>query len=99
MAPTSSSATWSPVTDATRIEFPCDYQLHIIGEQNRAFRATVLDIVRRHAPAVHEASVTLRESRAGSYCSVRVTIVATGELQLEALHRELMAQPAVRMVL
>ena len=87
------------VTDEIRIEFPCDYPIRIIGEQVEGFQATVLDIVRRYAGVVHEQSVSVRESRDGAYCSVRVTIVATGQDQLESLHRALMQEPAVRMVL
>lgn len=87
------------MSDDVRIEFPCDYPIRIIGEQVAGFRGAVLDIVRRHAGDVDESSVTVRESRAGAYCSVRVTIVATGEAQLRALHDALMAEPAVRMVL
>ncbi len=85
--------------DEPRIEFPCDYPIRIIGEQAEDFRTVVLDIVRSHAGDIDESSVTVQESRRGAYCSVRVTIVATGEAQLEALHRALMAQPAVRLVL
>lgn len=87
------------MTDDVRIEFPCDYPLHIIGERHASFRATVLDIVREHAPDLHEDSVNVKNSRQGTYCSVRVTIVATGERQLESLHQALLAEPAVRMVL
>jgi uncharacterized protein len=56
----------------------------------------------RHASSfdtVRQWSVSVQQSRRGTYCSVRVTIVATGEPQLQALHAALMAQPAVRMVL
>ncbi len=87
------------MTDDSRIEFPCDYPIRIIGEQDAGFRATVLDIVRRHVATVHESSVQVQESRNGTYCSVRVTIVATGEVELRTLHQALMAEPAVRMVL
>lgn len=87
------------MTDETRIEFPCDYPIRIIGDRYAGFREDVLAIVRRHAAEVRERSVTVRDSRDGTYCSVRVTIVATGEDQLKALHAELVAEPAVRMVL
>lgn len=87
------------MSDDSRIEFPCDYPIRIIGEQVHDFRATVLDIVRDHVDVLHEQSVSVRESRDGAYCSVRVTIVATGEDQLKALHEALIAEPAVRMVL
>ena len=87
------------MTDEARIEFPCDYPIRIIGAGQAGFRAMVLDIVRRYAPDMRESSVSVRESRDGNYCSVRVTIVATGEAQLKALHQALMAEPSVRMVL
>jgi uncharacterized protein len=87
------------MTKDPKIEFPCDYPLWIIGEGHPQFRQQVLAIVREHVTEVHERSVNVRESRGGSYCSVRVTIVATGEQQLEALHAALVAEPAVRMVL
>lgn len=87
------------MSDPARIEFPCDYPIHVIGERQASFQEDVLHIVRRHAPALNESSVSLRESREGSYCSLRVTIVATGSAQLEALHAELIAHAAVRMVL
>ena len=82
-----------------RIEFPCDYPVRVIGTKDPDFRRAVLDIVRVHAPDLKEASVSVRDSRDGNYCSVRFTIVATGEDQLRALHQDLIADPRVRMVL
>jgi uncharacterized protein len=87
------------MTEPPKIEFPCDYPLWIIGERQSGFEDAVLAIVRRWVSQVHEQTVTVRESRAGAFCSVRVTIVATGEEELKALHGALMAEPAVRMVL
>jgi uncharacterized protein len=87
------------MSDPPRIEFPCDYPIRVIGEQHDGFRDMVLDIVREHVDTVRQWSVSVQQSRRGTYCSVRVTIVATGEPQLQALHAALMAQPAVRMVL
>lgn len=87
------------MTDDTRIQFPCDYPIRVIGEQHATFRERVIEIARLHAPDLAEASVNVQQSRDGTYCSVRFTIVATGEAQLKAMHRALMAEPAVRMVL
>jgi uncharacterized protein len=87
------------MTEPPRIEFPCDYPLWIIGEREPGFEAAVLAIVRRYVAEVREQTVTVRDSRGGAFCSVRVTIVATGEEELKALHAALVAEPAVRMVL
>jgi putative lipoic acid-binding regulatory protein len=87
------------VTDTPKIEFPCDYPIKVIGVNHHTLRATVVAIVRNHAPELAEESVSLRDSRAGKYCSVRLSITATGEPQLRALHRELLDEPLVKLVL
>jgi hypothetical protein len=43
--------------------------------------------------------VTVNNSRNGRFCSVRLTMVATGEPQLQALFNELKASGRVHMVL
>jgi len=87
------------VTDAPKIEFPCDYPIKVIGVNHHTLRETVVEIVRRHAPDLAEESISLRDSRAGTYCSVRLSITATGEPQLKALHRALMAEPLIKLVI
>jgi putative lipoic acid-binding regulatory protein len=88
-----------PVHEPPKIAFPCEYPIRIIGHSRADFRAVVLRIVREHAPDFAEAEVTVRDSRDGAYCSVRVNIVATGEPQLRALHEALLANPSVKLVL
>ncbi|MEQ8690622.1 MAG: DUF493 domain-containing protein [Pseudomonadales bacterium] len=85
--------------DGIEIEFPCDYPIKIIGETDPHSIAQALEVVRRHAPEVTPDQFNTRQSRNGNFQSLRVTIVATGEAQLKALHRELVALPSVRLVL
>ncbi|MGA0839779.1 MAG: YbeD family protein [Pseudomonadales bacterium] len=88
------------MSELPRIEFPClDYPIKVIGHNVEDFRARVLSIVRVHAPEVSEAAVSVRDSRQGAFSSVRISIVATGEDQLRALHAALMAEPSVKLVL
>ena len=87
------------MADAPKIEFPCDYPIKIIGVSATVFRETVVDIVRSHAPNLDENKIHERASRNGNYCAVNLSIVATGESQLRALHQDLMALPLVKMVL
>jgi len=51
----------------------------------------VVGIVRRHAPDIGEAAVTVRPSAGGKYLAVTVTIVATSRAQLDAIYHELVA--------
>ena len=87
------------LSDASKLEFPCDYPIKVIGVNHHTLRETVVGIVRNHAPDLAEESVSLRDSRAGKYRSVRVTIIATGEPQLKALHQALLKEPLVKLVI
>ena len=81
------------------IEFPCEYPIKVIAEQEDTVVREVLQVVRQHAPEVTPDQVTTRPSRAGNFLSVRVTIQATGEEQLKAMHADLMNLSSVRLVL
>lgn len=87
------------MSDAPKIEFPCAYPIKIIGERAVEDVTEIIQVVRNHAPEVTPDQVTTRESRNGNFHSVRVTIQATGEAQLKALHEALLALPGVRLVL
>jgi putative lipoic acid-binding regulatory protein len=82
-----------------KILFPSEYPISVIGFRRDEFHPTVVRIVREHAPGFDEASITVQDSRDGSYCSLRLRITATGEAQLRALHAALMAEPVVKLVL
>lgn len=82
-----------------KIEFPCDYAIKVIGNAAPDFREFVVGVVVQHAPELRESDVTVKDSRNGRFCSVRLTIVATGEPQLQALFEELKASGRVHMVL
>jgi hypothetical protein len=84
---------------APKIEFPCDYAIKVIGNASPDFREFVLAVVERHAPRPDASTVTVNDSRNGRFCSVRLTMVATGEPQLQALFNELKASGRVHMVL
>ncbi|GAA3587280.1 MULTISPECIES: HP0495 family protein [Marinobacter] len=84
---------------APKIEFPCDYEIKVIGDAAPDFRDFVVTVVERHAPGLREENIRLNPSRNGRFTSVRLTIVATGEPQLKALFEELKASGRVHMVL
>jgi len=85
--------------DSCRIEFPCEYPIKIIGTFHDEFQELVCRLTTIHAPGFTEKDISLRMSGRGKYCSVNITITATGEDQLKALHKELMGHDMVKMVL
>jgi len=86
-------------TEPPKIEFPCEYPIKAIGDNGDDFKSLVIETVRKFAPDLDEASVTLNPSRKGNFVSVRFIIQATGPDQLGGLHDALMATGRVKMVI
>lgn len=86
--------------DKPVIEFPVeDYPIKVIGSAGEAFADHVVAIVRVHDQGFEAEQVVARPSSKGNYVSLRLSIRATSESQLKALHRDLMAHPLVKLVL
>lgn len=81
------------------LEFPCDFPLKIMGATREGFAQAVVAIVMKHAPDFDPKTVEMRPSRAGHYLSITCTVRATSKPQLDALYRELVAHPWVKIVL
>ena len=80
-----------------KIEFPCPYPLKIVGNAAPDFRDFVVEVVMRHGEI--EERIEVIPSSNGRFQSVRVTLIATGEAQLRALHAELKVSGRVHMVI
>tara|TARA_B110000503_G_scaffold43274_1_gene70773 strand:+ start:12390 stop:12662 length:273 start_codon:yes stop_codon:yes gene_type:complete len=84
---------------APKIEFPCDYPIKVMGRSCETFEAVILDVFERHAPGFDEQTVIAKLSSKGTFTSLNITITATGQEQLEALHQDLLATGHVTMVI
>ncbi|RRJ85386.1 DUF493 domain-containing protein [Aestuariirhabdus litorea] len=69
-----------------------------MGEAEVDFIEFVLEVITRHDSSF-DGQHEVKTSRNGRYHSVTVVITATGEVQLKALHQELMGSGRVKMVL
>ncbi len=83
----------------TRISFPCDYPIKVIGDAGGNFLDDVVSIVRRHDPTLGKDRVTCRNSKQGNYTAVSIQLIASSEQQLQALIKDLNALAAVRLLL
>lgn len=83
-----------------KIEFPCpDYPIKAVGVNSDNFREHVIEIVQIHVPDFDVQTVTVQDSRNGTFQSVRFRITAQGVEQLKALHESLMASDHIKMVI
>mgnify|MGYP003608587072 CR=1 FL=1 len=81
------------------IEFPSLFPIKVMGAKVDGFVATMLAIAREFYPQFDETLLELRESRAGNYLRVTLTVTATSREQLDDLYRALSGHPLVKIVL
>lgn len=88
------------VQDPPKIEFPCpDYPIKVLGDAGEALHQTVIEVMEEHAPGFDRTRISIKDSSGGRYQSITVYITATGVPQLEAIHEQLRAHPAIKIVL
>lgn len=85
--------------EAQPLEFPCDYPVKVMGFASENFQIEVVEIIQRHTQTLSQDKISVRASSKGSYMSVTVVIIATGEDQLRRLFEELKSSAAVKLVL
>lgn len=87
------------MSDDTLFNFPCDFPLKIIGFRHDEFAQKILEVILKHAPDFDGTTMEIRPSSQQKYISITCTIRAQSRAQLDALYRELTAQPMVEFVL
>ena len=87
------------MSDQTLLVFPCQFPIKVMGKTSSELDLVVVEIVRRHAPDLHEGAVTTRPSKDGNYLAVTIVIEATSKQQLDAIYQDLSDHPHVLMAL
>jgi uncharacterized protein len=81
------------------IEYPSLFPIKVMGPKVDGFVHAVTMIARQFDPTFDAATVELRDSRAGNYLGITITINATSREQLDELYRTLSTHPMVKVVL
>ena len=81
------------------IEYPSDFPIKVMGPMHDDFAATIVEVVRRHAPEFHGGRLEKRPSSSGNYLGLTVIVRATSREQLDALYQALTSHPMVKIVL
>ena len=92
----------TPATDSRKdslIEYPSRFPIKVMGTNANGFVQAVTELARRFDPEFDAATIELRDSRAGNYLGVTITITATSREQLDDLYRALSSHPMVKVVL
>lgn len=81
------------------IEYPSRFPIKVMGVKADGFVHAVTSIARQFDSEFDATTVELRESKAGNYLGVTITITATSREQLDELYRTLSTHPMVKVVL
>ncbi|MBU4423772.1 MAG: DUF493 family protein [Gammaproteobacteria bacterium] len=81
------------------IEYPSMFPIKVMGAKVDGFVHAVTELARQFDPTFDAATIELRDSRAGNYLGVTITITATSREQLDGLYRALSSHPLVKVVL
>lgn len=81
------------------IEYPSRFPIKVMGSNVDGFVHAVTHIAKQFDPAFDASTIELRDSKAGNYLGVTITITATSREQLDELYRTLSSHPLVKVVL
>jgi putative lipoic acid-binding regulatory protein len=81
------------------IEYPSRFPIKVMGAKVDGFVHAITSIARQFDPTFDAASIELRDSKAGNYLGITITITATSREQLDELYRTLSTHPMVKVVL
>jgi putative lipoic acid-binding regulatory protein len=81
------------------IEYPSPFPIKVMGIKSEGFVHAVTQIARQFDAGFDASTVELRESKAGNYLGVTITVTATSREQLDELYRTLSTHPMVKVVL
>ncbi len=83
----------------TLMEFPCHFQIKIIGTNTDTFYTEVTTIGRKYYPDTKDESISRKASQQSNYIAITITLYVQDQSTLDALYIELSRHPDIKMVL
>lgn len=84
---------------ASLIEYPSRFPIKVMGAKADGFVHAVTTVARQFDAEFDASSVELRDSSAGNYLGITITVTVTSREQLDELYRTLSTHPMVKVVL
>jgi putative lipoic acid-binding regulatory protein len=81
------------------ITYPSQFPIKVMGLKVEGLVHAITLIAHEFDPGFDAATIELRESKAGNYLGVTITVTATSREQLDELYRTLSTHPMVKVVL
>lgn len=81
------------------IEYPSRFPIKVMGLKQDGFVHAITSLAREHDPGFDASTIELRDSSAGKYLGITITVLATSREMLDDLYRALTSHPMVKVVL
>ena len=81
------------------IEFPCDFDIKVMGEANENFSDQIIIIIKKHDCNFDSSKIDMKGSSNGKYISLTCKVYVTGQKQLDKIYIDLSNSPMSRFVL
>jgi uncharacterized protein len=81
------------------MDFPCDFQIKIIGPNNEIFIKEMIAITRKHYCETKDSAIVSKTSQNNNFVAITITIYVKDQISLDALYTELSKHPDTKMVL
>ena len=81
------------------IVYPSQFPIKVMGPKVDGFVHAITQIAERFDPSFDATTVELRDSKAGNYLGVTITVTATSREQLDNIYRALTSHPMIKYVL
>lgn len=81
------------------IEFPCQFPIKIIFNNQAGAADEIIAIIHRHHPELEVSSIKQQLSKNRNYLSFTVDVMAQSQEKLDALYMELTKHASIKMVL
>lgn len=85
--------------DQSLIEYPSRFPIKVMGAKVDGFVHAITQVAKQFDPTFDASGIELRDSSAGKYLGITITITATSREQLDELYRTLSSHPMVKVVL
>ena len=81
------------------IEFPCDFDIKVMGEANENFSDQIIIIIKKHDCNFDSSKIDMKGSSNGKYISLTCNIYVTSQKQLDKIYIDLSNSPMTKFVL
>jgi len=81
------------------IEFPCDFEIKVMGEANKNFSSNIISIIKKYDSNFDSSKIEMKGSSKGKYLSLTCNVHVTSQFQLDKIYNALSKNPMTKFVL